>query len=139
VSERLFLLDASAFWRLGSPDLDPARASEVAGWIARGLVAASTPLLLESRAGRVEPLADPQELPFLWITERAERRSAELQQQMRSARQHLGIPPLDYLIAAIAEDHSASILHYDSDFERLAKYSDLTCSCEPLTPLGSIS
>jgi predicted nucleic acid-binding protein len=139
VNERLFLLDASAFWRLGSPELDLARGDEVAGWIARGLVASSTPLMLEIRAGTLDPPANPADLPFLWNTERAERRSVELQLQMRSIHQHLGIPAVDYLVAAIAEEHSASILHYDSDFERLAKYSDLASSCEPLTPLGSIS
>jgi len=138
VSDRLFLLDASAFWRLGNPDLDPARANEVAGWIARGLVASSTPLTLEIRAGTLAPPANPADLPLLWISERAERRSVELQLQMRSVHQHLGIPAIDYLVAAIAEDHSASILHYDSDFEQLAKYSDLASSCEPLAPLGSI-
>lgn len=138
MSGRIFLLDASAFSRLGSPALDPERRSEVAGWISRGIVAASTPLLLEARAGGVEPQADPQELPLLWISEGAERRSAELQQQMRSAHQHLGIPPLDYLIAAIAEDHSASILHYDSDFELLIAHTDLAAGTEPLAPLGSI-
>lgn len=138
MSERLFLLDASAFWRLGSPELEPARRSEVAGWIARGLVAASTPLLLETRAGRRSPASDPEELPLFWIGERAERRAAELQQQMRSARQHLGIPPLDYLIAAIAEDHAASILHYDSDFEQLTAHTDVAVAGELLAPLGSI-
>ncbi len=135
---RLFLLDASAFARLGSPALDPERRSELAGWISRGIVAASTPLLLETRAGRIEPAADPQDLPLLWISERAERRSTELQQQMRSARRHLGIPPLDYLIAAIAEDHCASILHYDSDFDLLIAHTDLAAETEPLAPLGSI-
>ena len=41
---------------------------------------------------------------------RAERRAADLQQQLRSAHQQLGVPPLDYLIVAIAEDHDAAIL-----------------------------
>ena len=138
MSERLFLLDASAFWRLGSPALDPERRSEVAAWISRGIVAASTPLLLEVWSGKAAPLADPKALPLLWISERAELRSAELQQQMRSARQHLGVPPLDYMIAAIAEDHSATILHYDSDFELLVTHTDLAANTEPLAPLGSI-
>lgn len=138
MSERLFLLDASAYWRLGSPELDPARRNEVADWIARGLVASSTPLMLETRAGTLAPPSDPEELPLLWISERAERRAAELQLQMRSAHQHLGIPPLDYLIAAIAEDHSASILHYDSDFDLLIAHTDLAAAAEPLAPLGSI-
>jgi predicted nucleic acid-binding protein len=135
---RLFLIDASAFWRLGRSELDPERRREVAGWVSKGMVAASTPLLLETRAGKVEPAADPSDLPLLWIRERAERRAAELQQQMRAAHQHLGIPPLEYLIAAIAEDHSASILHYDSDFELLLAHTDLAADTEPLAEIGSI-
>lgn len=132
------LLDASAFWRLGSPQLDEDRRRDVADRISRGTVAASTPLLVETRAGRDLPPADPEELPLLWITQRAERRSAELQLQLRAAHQHLGVPPLDYLIAAIAEDHEAAILHYDGDFDRLATYTDLSVPLELLAPLGTL-
>ena len=138
MSSSLALLDASAFWRLGSPQLDPDRGREVSDRIARGIVAASTPLLLETRAGRDPPAVDPGELPCLWISERAERRATELQHQMRSARRHLGVPPLDYLVAAIAEDHGAAILHYDADFERLAANTDLAATVEALAPLGSL-
>lgn len=138
MSRSLLLLDASAFWRLGSPQLDEARHREVADWIARGLVTASTPLMLETRAGRVLPPVDPGELPLLWITERAERRAADLQDQLRSAHQHLGVPPLDYLAAAIAEDHGAAILHYDADFERLGAHTDLAAVVEALAPLGTL-
>lgn len=138
MSSALVLLDASAFWRLGSPRLEPDRRREMADRIARGLVAASTPLLLETRAGRDLPAVDPAELPLLWITERAERRAAELQHQLRAAHRHLGIPPLDYLIAAIAEDHRAPVLHYDADFERLAANTDLAVAVEALAPLGSL-
>ena len=138
MSSALVLLDASAFWRLGSSQLDAERRREVAGWIARGIVSASTLLLLETRAGRDLPPADPGELPWLWVSERAERRAADLQQQLRTAHQQLGVPPLDYLIAAIAEDHGASILHYDADFERLAAHTDLAATVEALAPLGSL-
>ena len=138
MSDRPLLLDASAFWRLGSAQLDHDRRREVADWIARGIVHASTPLLLETRAGRELPAVDPGELPCLWITERAERRATELQQQLRASHQHLGVPPLDCLIAAIAEDHGASILHYDADFDRLSTHSDLAVSVEALAPLGSL-
>ncbi|MBA3437546.1 MAG: PIN domain-containing protein [Thermoleophilaceae bacterium] len=138
MSSALVLLDASAFWRLGSSQLDAERRREVADWIARGIVAASTLLLLETRAGRDLPPADPGELPWLWVSERAERRAADLQQQLRTAHQQLGVPPLDYLIAAIAEDHGASILHYDADFERLAAHTDLAATVEALAPLGSL-
>jgi predicted nucleic acid-binding protein len=138
VSSALVLLDASAFWRLRSPQLAADRRREVADWIARGIVAASTPLLLETRAGRDLPPVDPGELPWLWISERAERRAADLQLQLRAAHQHLGVPPLDYLIAAVAEDHGASILHYDADFERLAANTDLAATVDALAPLGTL-
>lgn len=138
MTDALVLLDASAFWRLRSPQLDSHRRRHVAGWITRGIVAASTPLLLETRAGRDLPPVDPEELPWLSISERAERRATDLQLQLRAARQHLGVPPLDYLIAAVAEDHGASILHYDADFERLAANTDLAATVEALAPLGSL-
>ena len=138
MTEGSYLLDASAYWRLGSRELDSDRRAEVADWIARGLVAASTPLLLETRAGELDPPADPAVLPFLWISEKAEGRAVDLQRQMRAAHQHLGVPPLDYLVAAIAESYSATILHYDADFDLIAANTDLASTAEPLAPLGSI-
>lgn len=134
----LALLDASAFWRLGSPSLSAERRNEVSSRITRGLVAASTPLLLETHAGRNLPAVDPRDLPWLWISERAERRATDLQHQLRAAGQHLGVPPMDYLIAAIAEDHGAAILHYDTDFDRLAANTDLAVAVEALASLGSL-
>lgn len=134
----LTLLDASAFWRLGSAQLAPVRRREIADRIASGVVAASTPLLLETRAGRQPPSVDPEELPLLWISDRAERRAADLQLQLRAAHQHLGVPPMDYLIAAIAEDHGAAILHYDADFDLMRQHTDLAATSEPLAPLGSL-
>lgn len=138
MTDRGWLLDASAFWRLGSDALDDTRRAEIADRIARGLVAASTPLLLETRAGRDLPPVDPAALPLLWINERAERRAAELQTQLRAAHQHLGVPPLDYLIAAIAEVHGVALIHYDGDFDRFATHTDLAAAVEPLAPLGSM-
>ncbi len=138
MSEESYLLDASAYWRLGSPELSAVRRAEVADWISRGLVAASTPLLLETRAGKLDPPSDPAALPFLWISDRAEGRAADFQRQMRAAHQHPGVSPLDYLIAAIAEDHSATVLHYDADFDLIVANTDLAAKTEPLAPLGSI-
>ncbi len=44
---------------------------------------------------------------------------------------------MDYLIAAIAEDHDAA-LHYDPDFDRLAMHTDLAIAVEPPAELGSL-
>lgn len=137
MSDRL-LLDASALWRLASSALSDDRRNEVAEWTVRGLLCASTPLLLEVRAGRDLPAADPAELPMLRTTERAEARAVELQRQLRDQHQHLGVPPIAYLIAAIAEDHGATILHYDSDFTRLTSVTDLATGEELLAPIGSL-
>lgn len=57
---------------------------------------------------------------------------------MRAAHQHLGVPPLDYLIAAIAEEHEAVLFHYDADFERLAQITDLASPRVALAPLGTL-
>lgn len=132
------LVDASAFWRIESAALPEPRYREIAGRIARGLVLSSTPLVLEASAGRKLPAVDLADLPWVWISERAERRAIELQRQLRASSQQLGVPPMDYLIAAIAEDHGAAILHYDADFERIAKHTDLAVPTEPLAPLGSL-
>lgn len=43
-----------------------------------------------------------------------------------------------YLIDAIAEDHDATLLHYDADFDRLATHTDLAIAVEPLAELGSL-
>ncbi|HET9256775.1 MAG TPA: hypothetical protein VFO16_16475 [Pseudonocardiaceae bacterium] len=45
---------------------------------------------------------------------------------------------MDYIIAAIAEDHGAAILHYDANFERFTAHTDLAVTAEPLAPLGSL-
>jgi len=71
------------------------------------------------------------------MSERAERRATDLQIQLRVVHQHLGVPPRDYLIAAIAEDRGASILHYDTDFERLAANS-YRRDGRRVVPLGSL-
>ncbi|MFT4034799.1 MAG: PIN domain-containing protein [Patulibacter sp.] len=134
----LALLDASAFWRLGHADLGVQRRDDLRRRFARGALAASTMLLLETRAGRQAPAADAAALPLLWITERAEQRAAALELQMRGASQQLGVPPIDYLIAAVAEAHGAALLHYDRDFERIAAHTDLAAPLEPLAPLGSL-
>jgi predicted nucleic acid-binding protein len=132
------LLDASAFWRLASPELPAERRAEITDLVGRGLVHSSTPLVLETHAGRLLPGADPLDLPLLWVTERAEQRAVTLQRQLREAHQHLGVPPLDYLIVAIAEAHGVTLLHYDADFGRIAAHTDLRTPLEELAPLGTL-
>lgn len=47
-------------------------------------------------------------------------RALHVQSRLASRSQHRGCGPGDLLIAACAELHRATLLHYDSDFDRIA-------------------
>jgi hypothetical protein len=62
--------------------------------------ASATPAGIRERlagAARCQRVLAAKQLPCLWITERTERRTTALQQQVRVAHQHLGVPPLGSL------------------------------------------
>jgi predicted nucleic acid-binding protein len=60
---------------------------------------------------------------LLWLetTDDAQLRALGVLQDMSRRGQHRGLGMVDLLIAATAQQHSATVLHYDSDFERIAK------------------
>ncbi len=70
--------------------------------------------LVEFR-GRLEQL--------LWLetTDDAEHRMLGVQQDLARKGHHRAVGTVDLLIAATAEAHWATVLHYDSDFERIAE------------------
>jgi predicted nucleic acid-binding protein len=57
--------------------------------------------------------------PWLELTPAAERRALEVQGLLAGRGQHR-MPVTDLLIAAVAEVHDATVLHFDRDFERIA-------------------
>jgi predicted nucleic acid-binding protein len=65
--------------------------------------------------GRLETL--------LWLetTDDAAHRVLGVQQQLARRGQHRGVSLVDLLVAATAEAHWATVLHYDSDYERIAE------------------
>ncbi|MGQ0777652.1 MAG: PIN domain-containing protein [Pseudonocardiales bacterium] len=62
---------------------------------------------------------DLSSLPYLHLTETAERQVKELMGALASQGQHR-TPIPDLMLAAIAHANSAVVLHYDSDYERIA-------------------
>jgi predicted nucleic acid-binding protein len=36
------------------------------------------------------------------------------------------VKPIDLLVAGVADRHGAAVLHYDSDYELIAKHTDLS-------------
>ena len=124
---KTWLIDKSAYARLSeSPDREV--------WverISRGLVRISSITMLElaysfqnsSRAD--EELTNPPLalMPLEYLGARAERRALDLQRALLDASEHRGVSIPDLLIAAGAEISGHTLLHIDSDFELIARYS----------------
>lgn len=124
------LLDNSAWARLGDAATPGPRADEIAVAFEEGRVATCLPFLLEAgysarnaddHDGMIEELLA---LPLLSIDEEIERRAVDAQRQLARAGHHR-LPPVDLILAAIADRHDIGVLHYDGDFDLLLSKTDL--------------
>jgi predicted nucleic acid-binding protein len=124
------LLDNSAWARLADPALTDARASEIADSLEAGRIATCLPFLLEAgysaRSARDlgELLDELVALPRFDIDEMVERRALDAQRQLARAGHHR-LPPVDLIVAAIADRHSIGVLHYDRDYDLIAEKTHL--------------
>ena len=124
------LLDSSAWVRLGDAALPTRRAEEIAEAIESGQIAVCLPFLLEagysarSARERDELLAELRALPHYHLDESAEERALDAQAQLARVGHHR-LPPVDLLIAALADRHGLGILHYDHDYDVIAEKTDL--------------
>ncbi|MEV4480314.1 PIN domain-containing protein [Micromonospora coxensis] len=120
----LYLIDTSAWGRLRQP----AVRKRIAAILEEGLAATCVPLDLEDgrsardfrdamavRARRAELMVD---LP---ITAAVATRARDLQLALTSRGHHRAASPVDVLVAAAAAEYSATVLHYDRDFDLLAE------------------
>lgn len=62
-----------------------------------------------------------QQVIQLSVGDHVYKRAYEVQEQLVRASQHRGIGPGDLLIAACAEVHGVTVLHYDRDFDRISE------------------
>ena len=137
------LLDNSAWARLGHAALPVARSEEIATAIEAGRVATCLPFLLEAgysarTAGdHAELLEELHALPSIPIDEEIEQRAAGAQAQLARAGHHR-LPPVDLILAAIADRHGLGILHYDADFDLLGAKTDLSFESVWLMPRGDL-
>lgn len=137
------LLDNSAWARLGRTEVDQGRKDEIADWLDAGRLATCLPFLLEAgysaRDARDHDglITDLLALPACRIDEAVESRALDGQRQLARAGHHR-LPPVDLIIAALADIHSLGILHYDSDYEIVLEKTDLCFDSVWLAPRGSI-
>ena len=59
-------------------------------------------------------------IPVLPLHDRAAARASRAQRSLARNGHHRGPKPIDLLIAAIAEDHAVTLLHYDRHFDLIA-------------------
>jgi predicted nucleic acid-binding protein len=137
------LLDNSAWVRLGDAGLSADRASELADAVEAGQIATSLPFLLEAgysaRTARDhDALFDELlALPHLYIDEDVEHRAVHAQRQLARIGHHR-LPPVDLLLAALADRHGAGVIHYDHDYDLLAEKTDLDFESVWLAPPGTL-
>jgi predicted nucleic acid-binding protein len=142
VTETL-LLDNSAWARLADPALSDDRLRDLADALEAGRIATCLPFLLEAgysaRSARDydELLIELLALPPVRIDEGIEQRALDAQRQLARIGHHR-LPPVDLLVAAIADRHRLGVLHYDRDYDLLAEKTDLDFGSVWLAPAGTL-
>lgn len=137
------LLDNSAWARLASPSLPQTRADEIAGWLEEGRLSVCLPFLLEAGySARNGPdhaalIGDLLALPRVQIDDQVEERALDAQAQLARVGHHR-IPPVDLLIAALADSNGLGVLHYDSDYDLLTQKTDLSYQSVWLADRGTL-
>jgi predicted nucleic acid-binding protein len=76
-------------------------------------------------------------MPRIEVSEVAVRRALEVQGMLAERSQHRAVPLPDLLVAACAELAGLAVLHYDADFERIAKLTEQPTQW--VAPRGSVS
>ncbi len=119
----LYLIDTSAFARIGVPSVR----NVIAGLIAEGVAATCVTVDLEAgysgrTADDVRTIAENRRTLYrnLPITEPIAEHARQVQLRMAARGQHRAAGIVDVLTAAVAEHYGAIILHYDSDFEHMS-------------------
>ena len=137
------LLDNSAWARLADPALSDERVSEIADALEAGRLATCLPFLLEAgysaRTSRDhgELLAELLALPHFPIDDEVERRAVDAQRQLARIGHHR-LPPVDLIVAAIADRRGLGVLHYDRDYDLVAEKTDLDIESVWLAPSGTL-
>jgi predicted nucleic acid-binding protein len=137
------LLDNSAWVRLGDTAVPDDRAAELAAALEAGNVGTCLPFLLEAgysarNAQDHDGLMDELlALPHFHIDRDVEQRALDAQRQLARLGHHR-LPPVDLLVAAVADRHDLAVLHYDGDYDVIADKTDLRFESEWLVPRGTI-
>jgi predicted nucleic acid-binding protein len=76
-------------------------------------------------------------MPRVALEEECVRRALEVQAMLAKRSQHRAVPLPDLLIAACAERAGLTVLHYDADYDRIAKFTSQPVQW--VVPRGSVT
>ena len=142
VIERL-LIDNSAWSRLTDRRVPVERLDEVAAAVESGRLHVCTPFVLEagySARGASDHemlLAELRALPWAAMDDAVQQSAIAAQRELARAGHHR-MPPVDLLIAAVADANGLGVLHYDHDFDVIAARTSLDFRSEWLVAPGSL-
>jgi hypothetical protein len=137
------LLDNSAWARLDHASLSQDRADEIADLLEHGRIATCLPFLLEAgysaRSGgdHAQLLDELLALPRFAVDAQVEERAIDAQRQLARVGHHR-LPPVDLIVAAVADVKRLGVLHYDSDYDLLTEKTDLSFNSVWLAARGSL-
>jgi predicted nucleic acid-binding protein len=135
----VLLLDNSAWSRRRHPN---AR-ERIAGELAARQLGVCLPFLLEAGYSAVSAaefdglVADLAELPRIPLTADIEANALIAQKELAKVGYHRR-PPADLIIAACAHGADAGVLHYDRDYDIIAKRTSLQFESVWLAPPGTL-
>jgi predicted nucleic acid-binding protein len=140
----VLLLDNSAWSRVVAGGLPADRAEAVAGWVEQRQLAICLPFLLEAGYS-ARANADYREMmdefdllfPHVEIVVSIEKRALLAQRELAARGQHR-LAPIDVMIAACAHEVGAGVLHYDRDYDLIAKHTSLSFESVWLAPVGTL-
>lgn len=133
-----YLADTSAVSRMRSPTVD----ARLGPLIESGEVTTCSVVELEvlySARSAVEIHATREQrkaLPFVPMEQADFDRAAEVMEELAARGRHRSVGIPDLLIAAAAERAGMKVLHYDSDFEAIASFTEQPT--EWVVPWGSV-
>jgi predicted nucleic acid-binding protein len=137
----VLLLDKSAWSRLASPRLPPDVAEMVADLLTEQQLATSLPFLLEAgysaRSGseRRRMMSDLMLLPRIELDRDIEKAALRAQADLAEVGHHR-LPPSHLVRAACADAAGMGVLHYDGDFDLIARRTSLSFDSKWLAPAG---
>ncbi|MEF3115927.1 PIN domain nuclease [Streptomyces chrestomyceticus] len=132
-----YLVDKSVWARVTKPAVRAA----LEPLIIRGLIGTTGVIDLEmlysARNGREHEMLQDRRQAFEWFATNDDVlvRAIEVQNGLAHRNEHRAVSVPDLLIAATAERHGLTVLHYDGDFDLIAKFTGQ--SVEWVVPAGT--